>query len=322
MQVDVCYYCGAPMAPGAGTCRYCGTKADPLDVPLCDSESGAALDEAPVLRLKEPALPPPLPYEDAGAEAVSEPETPPAAGGTRTAPREEPADVPAAIRAEPETAVLPEETADAPAAKEPGPEKAPAAQPEEPADVPASMEAEPEPAASLADTADRPAAAETGTEALAEEPAPARQPARPEPVQAPAPEAREPAPLFDFVPGPDGTCVIRKVLGRPAGTLNIPGEIDGLRVTELGKSALAHCPVRRVTLPDTLRVIGDYAFTGCMGLAAVEGGAGVTSIGRGVFNGCLRLTRCDLLLNPGLRRPYDPFADRLMQRLKSAKDNQ
>ena len=95
--------------------------------------------------------------------------------------------------------------------------------------------------------------------------------------------------------------------------INIPDEIDGIPVTEIGPNAVGagiyikevHVPegvekigwlafggapaLETVTLPSTLDTIEDKAFSGCDALKNVELAGGVRSIGDGAFRNCSAL---------------------------------
>lgn len=71
-----------------------------------------------------------------------------------------------------------------------------------------------------------------------------------------------------------------------SGSLEIPSEIEGLPVTEIGESAFEACEsLTGLIIPDTVKIIGEYAFLGCVSLFGVTIGEGVTSIGQGAFWG-------------------------------------
>ena len=71
----------------------------------------------------------------------------------------------------------------------------------------------------------------------------------------------------------------------------IPGEIGGAAVTEIGKEAFqSRESLKRVTLPASVTRIGDLAFSGCAGLTEFTVPAGVTRIGSCAFSYCSGLT--------------------------------
>ena len=63
------------------------------------------------------------------------------------------------------------------------------------------------------------------------------------------------------------------------GAMAIPGYINGLPVVEIGERAFAGCEkITSVTLPDTVEVVGEYAFYGSRRLEELRLGAGITRI--------------------------------------------
>jgi len=63
------------------------------------------------------------------------------------------------------------------------------------------------------------------------------------------------------------------------GDLRIPND-----VTEIGAYAFANTGITSVTLPSSIKVIGDNAFSGCKTLAKVNIPEGVTQIGKSAFS--------------------------------------
>ena len=58
-------------------------------------------------------------------------------------------------------------------------------------------------------------------------------------------------------------------------------------VTSIGNYAFYNCSgLTRITIPNSVTSIGEYAFSGCSGLKSVTIGNGVTSIDYGAFDGC------------------------------------
>ena len=69
--------------------------------------------------------------------------------------------------------------------------------------------------------------------------------------------------------------------------IEIPNEIGGLKVLELGESCFErNNRVRRITLPQMLEHIGDNAFSGCSNLERIDIPGCVTNIGVFAFSGC------------------------------------
>ena len=87
--------------------------------------------------------------------------------------------------------------------------------------------------------------------------------------------------------------------GRPVGEVELPSEIDGLRLVEIGNFAFSFCDgVTGVTVPSGVARIGDYAFSNCADLARISFGEGLASIGYGAMGGCAALA--DIALPDGL----------------------
>jgi len=66
----------------------------------------------------------------------------------------------------------------------------------------------------------------------------------------------------------------------------IPAKYKGLPVTEIGEEALIDCPCRSITIPDSVKRIGDNAFNSCRKLTAIVIPDSVESIGETILNGC------------------------------------
>ena len=83
--------------------------------------------------------------------------------------------------------------------------------------------------------------------------------------------------------------VILRYLGNTANIV-IPASIDGLVVAGLGDAAFfQNQTLTQITLPDTLRTIGNSTFSGASGLTTITIPASVTSIGANAFMGASNL---------------------------------
>lgn len=135
---------------------------------------------------------------------------------------------------------------------------------------------------------------------------------QPEDVNQPEAELEEtPAKYFDIVPTGDDACTITGYSGKDLDVV-IPKEINGQRVTKIGRSAFygekvtsvvlpegvteieeyafADCDkLIDVTIPETVVLIGDYAFDSCDKLASVAIPGSVAEIGDFAFNDCYKL---------------------------------
>lgn len=74
------------------------------------------------------------------------------------------------------------------------------------------------------------------------------------------------------------------------GTIEVPGDIEGLPVNMIGLSAFYGCDkVTEIKLPDTVTVIREGAFEDCSGLTSITLSANLVSIRSNAFRGCSSL---------------------------------
>ena len=73
-------------------------------------------------------------------------------------------------------------------------------------------------------------------------------------------------------------------------SLDIPSKIGGQTVTAVDQSFTHDTDLTSVKLPDTIKSIGSYAFSGCTGLKSFKVPSSVVSIGQGAFAKCSSLT--------------------------------
>ena len=79
--------------------------------------------------------------------------------------------------------------------------------------------------------------------------------------------------------------------GKTLQALNIPSEIDGKKITNIGYRAFyKYTSLTIVTIPDSVTGIGERAFEECSSLASITIHNAVTSIGGFAFFGCASLT--------------------------------
>ena len=91
-----------------------------------------------------------------------------------------------------------------------------------------------------------------------------------------------------------GEIEIAKCNKDAATVVNIPTEIDGKPVTSIGKHAFSGFSLTEITIPDSVAIIGEYAFYGCTSLTEITSPDSVTSIGDCSFWGCTSLTEITL----------------------------
>ena len=77
--------------------------------------------------------------------------------------------------------------------------------------------------------------------------------------------------------------------------VNIPSEIDGKPVVEIGRTAFGECRgIEEIVLPQTIEVIDDYAFSKSTDLKKISIPDSVKSIGKYIFKDCISLTNVTL----------------------------
>lgn len=77
--------------------------------------------------------------------------------------------------------------------------------------------------------------------------------------------------------------------------VNIPSEIDGKPVVEIGRTAFGECRgIEEIILPNTIEVIDDYVFSKCTDLRKIIIPDSVKSIGEYIFKDCISLTNITL----------------------------
>lgn len=98
---------------------------------------------------------------------------------------------------------------------------------------------------------------------------------------------------FEYEDNGDGTCTITGYTGAKTGDLNIPGEINGLKVTAIGDMAFYYCDsfTGSLTIPEGVTIIGNSAFWKCTGFTGtLTIPESVTTIEGWAFNHCKGLT--------------------------------
>lgn len=92
----------------------------------------------------------------------------------------------------------------------------------------------------------------------------------------------------------DGEAEIVRYNGA-GGDVVIPAQINGIRVAEIESRAFENCTgLTSITIPGSVKSIGDDAFANCVNLSSVTIEDGVREIDEYAFSGCTALTRLDL----------------------------
>lgn len=79
----------------------------------------------------------------------------------------------------------------------------------------------------------------------------------------------------------------------PERVLTLPGEVDGYTITEIGSSAFYASKLREVTIPASVKTIGEWAFASCDNLTKVRI-LGATTISGFAFYSCKYLESVEL----------------------------
>lgn len=80
--------------------------------------------------------------------------------------------------------------------------------------------------------------------------------------------------------------------------IEVPSQINGQPVVEIGESAFetdSKNVTESIVLPDTVKVIGSFAFCDCTALKSIVVPSSVKKIGSFAFNGCTSLTDVTIL---------------------------
>ena len=108
-----------------------------------------------------------------------------------------------------------------------------------------------------------------------------------------------PAEDFIFEENEDGSYTLIKYIGKERDVI-VPSMIDGKNVSAIGENAFSESDIIKpntllsVTLPSTVKTIGDYAFERCKTLTAVVLPEGIVSIGHFAFSECTQLSNITL----------------------------
>lgn len=92
--------------------------------------------------------------------------------------------------------------------------------------------------------------------------------------------------LVSYEKNGEGTIAITECKRRGISQIEIPEQIDGMTVTEIGSYAFAYCDsLETVTIPETVKVIDEGAFFFCESLITIEIPENVERIGEYAFAG-------------------------------------
>lgn len=98
----------------------------------------------------------------------------------------------------------------------------------------------------------------------------------------------------------NGTIRIKDELRTPSKSAYIPqrfvlpNSINGIDVKAIQDKGFSNCPFKEVVLPDTIKTIGEEAFSNCVKLEKINLSINLQSIGRKAFLNCISLKECIL----------------------------
>ena len=90
--------------------------------------------------------------------------------------------------------------------------------------------------------------------------------------------------MFEYERKNDSICITRYNDSQPQ--VEVPEEIDGMTVSEIGDYAFANTKITRLSLPPSIRRLGRYALYNCNHLSEFSFPGSIRDIGAGAFTGC------------------------------------
>ena len=114
--------------------------------------------------------------------------------------------------------------------------------------------------------------------------------------------------------------VVTKLDGSPE-VVEIPCEIDGVRVTELGEYLFSGKDCRIIRIPAGVKKIGRYGFYNCRNLEEIWFSSDFADLGSGAFTGCHRIRRLEVQMKKeesGLKEVLSEVGEELRVHLYGA----
>lgn len=96
-------------------------------------------------------------------------------------------------------------------------------------------------------------------------------------------------PHSDFAYTETGNSIIVTGYSGAKTTVEVPSEINGKPVREIGENAFFNAAITSIKLPSSIHTIGKNAFHSCSSLGSISLPAAVTTIGDSAFRGCTSL---------------------------------
>lgn len=92
--------------------------------------------------------------------------------------------------------------------------------------------------------------------------------------------------MFDFGANGDGTYAVRCLVNNMK-SIVVPDKYNGRPVTKISNNAFSNSKeLREISIPASIKIIGDEAFKGCDELTRVELPVGLEEIGKNAFDSC------------------------------------
>lgn len=108
-------------------------------------------------------------------------------------------------------------------------------------------------------------------------------------------EIKEASTKLNFELNPDEKSYFVKGIGEETSNqIRIPEEYNHLPVTKIGYGAFERSSLQRITIPNSVKEIGSYAFSNCHSLTNVTIPSSVTIIREGAFNDCVTLASINI----------------------------
>lgn len=125
--------------------------------------------------------------------------------------------------------------------------------------------------------------------------------------------------LFDCIYRSSGAFVYQYSGKEIPSVFEIPDTINGYTVIGIEEGAFKSKKFEKVILPDSLKSIGDFAFSACTQLKEINIPANVEEIGEGIFAQCNSLAKLNLSSsNPYYKKVNGVIYDKSMKRLVTA----
>lgn len=101
--------------------------------------------------------------------------------------------------------------------------------------------------------------------------------------------------MFEYERKNDSICITRYTNSQPQ--VEVPEEIDGMTVSEIGDYAFANTKITQLTLPPSIGRLGRYALYNCSHLTKFSFPGSIRDIGAGAFTGCHHIKKLRITID-------------------------